>query len=252
MSERTSAGRLGSIEACRGIAAAAVVLYHAARHLNKIYGLPSLTAVFQFGHAGVDLFFVISGFIILYVHYRDINSPARLRHYVGRRFTRVMPTYWVALALTVLLAAGGHAGLPSLSDLIWSVSLAPSDHQLLLGIAWTLRYEIIFYALFCILIVNRIAGLVTMSVWLAAIIFVASWPRRSALARSVRLLAYLTSNSFSVWPRPMRCATAVFGHRKSGWRQVPYCSQQRRSRKGQAYWMAMLTTRASPMGYHLR
>lgn len=149
-------------------------IYHAARHLNKIYGLPSLTAVFQFGHAGVDLFFVISGFIILYVHYRDINSPTRLRHYIGRRFTRVMPTYWVALALTVVLAAGGHAGLPSLSDLIWSVSLAPSDHQLLLGIAWTLRYEIIFYALFCILIVNRIAGLVTMSVWLAAIIFVAT------------------------------------------------------------------------------
>jgi exopolysaccharide production protein ExoZ len=174
MSEPTSAGRLGSIEACRGIAAATVVLYHAARHLNKIYGLPSLTAFFQFGHAGVDLFFVISGFIILYVHYHDIDSPPRLRHYIGRRFTRVMPTYWVALALTIFIAAGGHTELPSVSDLFWSVSLAPSDHRLLLGIAWTLRFELLFYAIFCILILHRITGLIVMAVWLAAIIVVAT------------------------------------------------------------------------------
>ena len=60
------------------MAATAVVFYHAARHLNKIYGVPALMCVFQFGHAGVDLFFVISGFIILFVHYDDIGRPERL------------------------------------------------------------------------------------------------------------------------------------------------------------------------------
>ena len=117
---------------------------------------------------------MISGFIILYVHYHDINSPPRLRHYIGRRFTRVMPTYWVALALTIFIAAGGHTELPSVSDLFWSVSLAPSDHRLLLGIAWTLRFELLFYAIFCILILHRITGLIVMGVWLAAIIVVAT------------------------------------------------------------------------------
>jgi peptidoglycan/LPS O-acetylase OafA/YrhL len=59
--------KLGWVEAYRGIAATAVVLYHTARHFDKNYGIPALESVFQFGHAGVDLFFVISGFIILFV-----------------------------------------------------------------------------------------------------------------------------------------------------------------------------------------
>jgi exopolysaccharide production protein ExoZ len=170
MSDRATSGRLGAIEACRGLAATAVVLYHASRHLDKTYGVPMLRDALQFGHAGVDLFFVISGFIILYVHYRDIGTPARLPHYVGRRFTRVLPTYWVALTLTILLASGGHKGLPSLSDLFWSITLAPSDHNLILGIAWTLRFELAFYVFFCILILNRIAGLAVLAIWLAAIL----------------------------------------------------------------------------------
>src|SRR5215467_10685301 len=109
------ATKLSGIEISRGLAASAVVLYHAARHLNQAYGMPTLTSVFQFGHAGVDLFFVISGFIIVYVHYNDIGTPDRLGHYVSRRITRVMPTYWVALAVTTLIAVAGSRGVPSLA-----------------------------------------------------------------------------------------------------------------------------------------
>ena len=167
-----AAAKFDGIEAGRGLAASAVVLYHAARHLDKLYGMPTLMSAFQFGHAGVDLFFVISGFIILYVHYRDIGAPGRLGHYVGRRFTRVMPTYWVALAITVLLATGGGHALPSLTDLAWSVSLLPSNHGLLLDIAWTLRYELVFYAVFCVLILNRTAGVAVMALWLALLVAV--------------------------------------------------------------------------------
>ena len=169
MSAHTAAGRLGSIEACRGVAATAVVLYHAARHVDKAHGIPWLRDTLQFGHAGVDLFFVISGFIILYVHYRDIDTPARLPHYLGRRLTRVMPTYWVALALTIILASGGHAGLPTLSEFVWSATLAPSGHPLILGIAWTLRYELVFYVVIALLIVSRIIGLAVVAVWLIAV-----------------------------------------------------------------------------------
>ena len=167
-----AAAKLDGIEAGRGLAASAVVLYHTARHLDKIYGMPTLMSAFRFGHAGVDLFFVISGLIILYVHYRDVGAPRRLGHYVGRRFTRVMPTYWVALAITVLLAIeGGHA-LPSVADIAWSVSLLPSNRGLLLDIAWTLRFELVFYAVFCALILNRTAGIAVMALWLSLIVAV--------------------------------------------------------------------------------
>lgn len=173
MSDRHTAGRLNSIEACRGVAATAVVLYHAARHVDKVHGAPGLRGALQFGHAGVDLFFVISGFIILYVHYRDIDTPGRLPHYLGRRLTRVMPTYWVALAVTIILASSDHAGLPTLPEFVWSATLAPSGRPLILGIAWTLRYELVFYAIFTLLIVNRIIGLAVMAVWLIAIVALA-------------------------------------------------------------------------------
>jgi len=82
--------------------------------------------VFQFGHAGVDLFFVISGFIILFVHYDDIGRPERLGRYVGRRLSRILPTYWVALVLIVVLSLGGGHNFPHLIDLAWSASLLPS------------------------------------------------------------------------------------------------------------------------------
>jgi len=129
--------------------------------------------IFQFGHAGVDFFFVISGFIILFVHYDDVGSPKRLGRYVSRRFSRIMPTYWVALAFTIILGQlGGHHEFPSLLDLAWSVALLPSRHEPLLGVAWTLQYEIVFYSVFCLLILNRILGLSVFGIWLGWIILV--------------------------------------------------------------------------------
>jgi peptidoglycan/LPS O-acetylase OafA/YrhL len=172
---------LAMIEAGRGIAASLVVLYHAARHVDRAFGAPLLSSIFQFGHAGVDFFFVISGFIILFVHYGDVGNPVRLTRYAVRRFTRLMPTYWVALTLTATLAIAGTHGAPSISDLLWSASLLPSNRELVLGIAWTLQFEILFYALFSILIVRRTAGLIVMAGWLsmtviaALISFNASW-----------------------------------------------------------------------------
>ena len=96
VSNTQSGSKFALIEALRGLAATAVVFYHTARHTDKAYGTPLLRQIFQFGHAGVDLFFVLSGFIILFVHFRDIGQPGRLSYYANRRFTRVMPTYWVA------------------------------------------------------------------------------------------------------------------------------------------------------------
>ncbi len=166
------------IEASRGIAASAVVLYHSARHLDHIYGVPILMASLQFGHAGVDLFFVISGFIILYVHYFDIDQPSRISHYASRRFTRLMPTYWVALALTAAMSILAHGSLPSIAQSFWSVTLLPSAQPLILGIAWTLRHEVTFYLIFCILLLNRTIGLFAFAIW-----FVLSSARNRGIPR---------------------------------------------------------------------
>lgn len=168
-----------------------VVLYHCARHLDHVYTTPDLMRVFQFGHAGVDFFFVISGFIILLVHYRDIGQPARLGHYVLRRFTRVWPTYWVALALTIALATAGEHAFPTLRELVLSISLLPSDTEPLLGIAWTLQFESAFYAVFAVLILNRIAGLALLAAWLCWIVATQFGLATPALPKSLPDIANL-------------------------------------------------------------
>jgi exopolysaccharide production protein ExoZ len=150
-----------------------VVLYHVARHFDANYDMRALKALFQFGHAGVDLFFVISGFIILFVHFNDIGRPEQMGRYAGRRLTRVLPVYWIALTLTICRKwAGGH-GTP-LGDLAWAIIPLPIIADPVLGVAWTLQYEFVFYLAFCVLILNRAAGLGVIILWLAAVVAAAT------------------------------------------------------------------------------
>lgn len=158
-------GKLTGIEVCRGIAASLVVLLHASHHIDEAFAQTTLLNIFAFGHAGVDFFFVISGFIILFVHYQDIDHPGLLKRYIARRLTRLLPTYWVALLLSAVLSSAGRHGPPSCVDLFWSASLLPADKDMVLGVAWTLRYEFVFYALFSILIVSRRIGLILLTCW---------------------------------------------------------------------------------------
>jgi peptidoglycan/LPS O-acetylase OafA/YrhL len=166
------APKLAGIEAARGVAACSVVFYHAARHMDAACHVPAVRALLQFGHAGVDVFFVLSGFIILFVHFDDIGQPSRLWRYVSRRATRLLPVYWVALALTILLRIVAGHEWPSLFSVLWSGLLLPSWSEPLLGVAWTLQFEVVFYAMFAVLILNRRAGIFLMAAWLLCIVVV--------------------------------------------------------------------------------
>jgi peptidoglycan/LPS O-acetylase OafA/YrhL len=164
--------RLAWIEAFRGFAASAVVLYHVARHFDANYGMPRWRAAFQFGHAGVDLFFVISGFVILFVHWEDIGRPQRISRYAGRRLTRILPIYWVALALTVASrAASLH--IISHADIAWAILPLPIFADPLLGVAWTLQYELVFYVVFGLMILTRAGGVAVLAGWLGLVLIAA-------------------------------------------------------------------------------
>ncbi|HEX7855571.1 MAG TPA: acyltransferase [Sphingobium sp.] len=162
--------KLTGIEALRGIAALSVLLYHAARHVNAASGAPLLMGAFQAGHAGVDLFFVLSGFLILHVHGRDIGRPGRIGHYARQRFTRVMPLYWIALGLTILKAMGGGHDFPGMDAALRSVLLLPGWQEPLLGPAWSLQHELVFYIVFAVLILHRGAGLALLGLWGVAVL----------------------------------------------------------------------------------
>lgn len=163
---------LNVLQAGRGIAALMVVLFH----LNLIFSAEkywgqSLWSGFTMGHAGVDFFFVLSGFIITYIHLGQAGDVRTLPDYMRKRFVRIYPVYWVALAL-VLASLLFFQGLAAEADrtpfgIITSILLLPTPDFPHLGVAWTLRHEVLFYILFAAVLVNRAFGLLVLSAWFA-------------------------------------------------------------------------------------
>ena len=86
--------RILELDALRGIAALSVFFYHA-----SIYYKESIYfSFFRFGLTGVDLFFLISGFVI----FSSIQNKTRIQ-FIKSRFLRLYPSYWLALTLTFIL-----------------------------------------------------------------------------------------------------------------------------------------------------
>jgi len=114
--------RLQSIQLLRGVAVVPVVFFH--------FG------GFDHGRAGVDLFFVISGFVMAGLVY---GSPAK---FALNRFTRIYPPFLAALALTLILVPQPF----ELVRLVKSLILWPVYKDIYLFPAWSLSYEAMFYA----------------------------------------------------------------------------------------------------------
>lgn len=132
--------RLRSIDLLRGLAASLVVLRHSADE------------PFLVGAIGVDIFFVISGFVMA-----KVSVGRTAGDFLVDRAWRIFPIYWVALAICVLFRLVHGQGL-ALYDSLGSVTLVPNWFDfgvLYLGVAWTLLYELFFYAAVAIGILLR-------------------------------------------------------------------------------------------------
>jgi exopolysaccharide production protein ExoZ len=164
--------RLEGVEAGRGVAALLVVFYHAALHVEgDVPGSAVLWGLPHFGHAGVDFFFVLSGFIISFVHRKDLGRPDRLGHYLERRFTRVFPFYWLVLAFCLLDTWLLHrAQIPGAREVLSNVLLLPQAKDQIVGGAWTLVFELMFYLVFAIAICSRRIGAVVLCAWAALVV----------------------------------------------------------------------------------
>jgi peptidoglycan/LPS O-acetylase OafA/YrhL len=155
--------KLAGIQTARGVAALLVVLYHGTRELvlPQYLGFMGLDNVFGFGHAGVDFFFVLSGFIITYVHYGDIGRPDRLARYAWRRVTRIYPIFWIIAGLEAARALFSPERSIRLEPwhVVQSLLLVPEHTVSLVPVAWTLHHEMLFYLAFACAIINRRLGM---------------------------------------------------------------------------------------------
>jgi peptidoglycan/LPS O-acetylase OafA/YrhL len=150
-------------------------------------GVPVFEAVTRHGNLGVEFFFVLSGFIILHAHHRDVGRPNRLGRYAFKRFTRLFPVYWLYTAGFAVLVIAGFGGASTLPDTLirWLQSLILVRFDATsppLAVAWTLFHEIAFYALFGVLILHRRAGIAVLALW--ALVCVAAWQSPTDLNRT--------------------------------------------------------------------
>jgi len=135
-----------SIQYLRGLAAILVVVFHAS---NNVY---------LFGMSGVDIFFVISGFIMWTTTVGTGIGPA---DFMRRRLVRIVPLYWAMTLFTALVSVsppGIGLGV-GVEHLVRSLLFLPSNipqpgHPFLpspvLGVGWTLNLEMYFYVVFAI------------------------------------------------------------------------------------------------------
>ncbi len=143
--------RIDAIQALRAAAALLVVGFHLHGALLVEGMAAGAFAPFAHGEAGVDLFFVISGFIILYTTRR--RPDAGVGRFIKARFVRIYPIYWVILAIYVALgiamaAVGQDTSIPiDPRTILNSATLFPYAREVI-PVAWTLTLEVTFYALF--------------------------------------------------------------------------------------------------------
>ena len=207
--------RLDGVQILRAVAAVMVVLLHAQSLLalqGEARGLSMSPVTALPLAAGVDLFFVISGFIIVYASEPLFGAAGGGATFLKRRLLRIVPLYWFALSLrlAVLLAgaAVGQAAAPRLADVAASYLFIPFDTRgfgpdypfPILDLGWTLNYEMMFYLVF--------AGAMLVSAKIAAPRLRAR-PRRGRTPRARRRRSRPSASS------PSGCCWRGSGHRPS-------------------------------------
>lgn len=151
--------KLASIQYLRGFAAVAVVVSHAA---NSLLGHEGHLLDFDLGAYGVDVFFVLSGFIMFYTSFDLRMRPG---DFLVKRLIRIVPLYLILttamFAMVVLLPRSFNRESPDvvayLASILFIPHWNPRAHNLepLIGQGWTLNYEMFFYVLFALALFIR-------------------------------------------------------------------------------------------------
>jgi peptidoglycan/LPS O-acetylase OafA/YrhL len=141
--------RISSLDGLRGIAALAVVLYHYTFRYDALYSHHfSLEKyeILKLGYLGVDLFFIISGFVI----FMSIEATDKFKTFVINRFSRLFPAYWFAVLFTFIVVIIFGLQDREVSLLVMIANLTMLNGFLGIpyvdGVYWSLMVELTFYA----------------------------------------------------------------------------------------------------------
>ncbi len=192
--------QIRSVQLLRAIAALFVVTYHSTVLWRDKSPLDSV-ATWDNGNSGVDLFFVISGFIMMVSSQRLRRQQDGWLKFVRLRLVRLVPLYWLATAaklavVMVVPAMALHTHLDAwnaVASLLFLPSMdAAGTIVPVIGVGWTLSFEMLFYAAFAAalyLALNPLAVVAPAMIGLAALSIArqGSWPAAATLADPIVL-----------------------------------------------------------------
>jgi exopolysaccharide production protein ExoZ len=153
--------RLLSLQVLRFVAATLVVLAHVSERLDGFAARYNVDIYFVnfSGRLGVEIFFIISGFIMGFISIEKFGAKKAPLTFITERAMRIVPMYWICLAFMLfwdqIATTIGSATLPPhyFINAVKSFAFIPylnevGSHRPIVGAGWTLNYEMLFYALF--------------------------------------------------------------------------------------------------------
>lgn len=167
--------KLVTLQSLRGVAAILVMLFHYRFYLrgDDVSGTTIWDALFGWGIIGVDIFFIISGFIMVYTTQHYNTGYSSVKRFLLNRAIRIIPLYYFGLIVAFLF--GGAMStfhypekvqnlLSALTFTVYKTSVTPHyiDDGGMYNIRWTLNYEVYFYVAFalCLMMKHRIITLI--------------------------------------------------------------------------------------------
>ncbi len=172
MSKDTPLDRFYELDLLRFIAAFSVLLFHYTFlngvQVQSVPIYPFLESIFKYGYFGVELFFMISGFVIL------LSAQNKTwKSFIVSRITRLYPAFLIAVTITsaLILIMGSIDSNLSLSQYLWNLTMIPEyvGIQNIDPVYWTLQIEIKFYFwIFILLLFKQIQNIEPIIlIWLA-------------------------------------------------------------------------------------
>ena len=176
------------VQVLRGIAAMLVVLCHASQMVHYRLGVGE---VLFFGASGVDVFFPISGFVMAVTTRRYWGQAGHALDFLVRRLIRIVPIYWGATLLKLLLIVALPAVVGATRLDAWHVTASflfipafDAEHKAfpVVPIGWTLNFEMLFYLLFAAVLALRLQPLIWLGGGLLLISLLPPLPAWGAIA----------------------------------------------------------------------
>ncbi|WP_158930037.1 acyltransferase [Acidisphaera sp. S103] len=161
MASREKANLTG-LQILRAVAALLVVCHHSLKESRPLFehGIPAPLVVM--GASGVDIFFVISGFIMYYTNHNRFGRANVSGDFFIRRIIRIVPMYWICtLAIVFLHFTGLYRHMQITRESVALSLLFLPTPNVVIGFGWTLNYEMYFYAVLALwlLIGTRRSGI---------------------------------------------------------------------------------------------